>query len=308
MALLGCQPDDGGSPTSNTTASTATTAETGSAASTAATEASTAVTSEPTTTGVSSGSTTEPLVPCDLLDPHCPEGQVCSGGFEAYCVPDLCIGVTCDEGHDCYEGVCTCIFSNCPDGMYCDTSQEPETCQPDPCADDECPIFSWCYPSVGSCQTCPESCGPGEVCDQPSETCQPIITTATDACADAPLVIVPPYPGEVWIAGDLGAATSEPLVADCSSPDRVDQIVRIQLNDDGTFWFSGLTESVGVSARLIPGYCENHMNCGSGGGPSDPIQDGYEFALGNFFEPGTYVLVVSGPPGSGPWWMRIFQN
>lgn len=305
-ALLACRPDDNRTPTADTGTDPST-----DAAATGGTSdptSSTAAHTEPTSGGSSSSGTTEPLVSCDILDPHCPEGQICEGGFEnASCVPDLCIGIRCDEGYDCYQGVCTCAWSDCPDGTYCNIDNDPATCEPDPCADDECPIFSWCYPSIGSCQTCPESCGAGEVCDQPSQTCLPITATATDACADAPLVIVPPYPGEVWITGDFGAATPEPLVADCSYPDTVDQIVRIQLNDDGTFWFAGLTESAGISARLIPGYCETHENCGTGGGPSDPLES-WDFDLGYFFDPGTYVLVVSGPPGAGQWWMRIFQN
>lgn len=306
--LLACNGGSGGDTTGDTTAAATTMATT----STSAT--STSSTGEPTTSGTSSASgesTTEPALPCDILEQLCPDGYVCEGGFEeAFCVPDLCIGVTCEGTLECYQGVCTCLFADCPDGMYCDYEVEPETCKPDPCAALDCPIFSWCYPSVGTCETCPDACGPDAVCDQANVACEPIVTTAADACVDAPLVIIPPYPDEVWFAGDLGSATVDPAFAECSTPDVVEQVVRIQLNDDGTFYFRGLTESLDVRAQLYgPGStCDALGNCGTSGTASgSPINDEYEFNLSYFFDPGTYLLTISGPAGAGPWWIRAGQ-
>lgn len=313
LAVLACKGGSGdeGSFTSNdgTTTAATSTATSGEPTSVGTTSADVPTTGEPSTTG---GTTGAPGLPCDLLDPMCPPDQICEGGFEdAYCVPDLCIGVTCEGTLECYKGECTCAFADCPDGEYCDYDVEPEVCKPNPCAALDCPIFSWCYPDVGECTTCPEPCGPDEVCDQPSETCVPVVATAVDACADAPLVVVPPYPDDVWISGDLGAATTDPAFGDCTLDGQVEQVVRIQLNEGATFHFSGETESLTVSSRLlgVGQTCDAITDCGTLGVESGSgISEEYEFNLTYFFDPGEYLLIVMGPPGSGPWWIRIGQS
>lgn len=307
-ALVACSASGDGSGGSTSDATTSLTSTN------TATTADTPTTTAPTTAGASTSeprTTGEPAVPCTLDDPDCPPDQICEGDFDAaYCVPDPCLGVTCEENLYCYSGDCTCVFDDCPAGMFCDQNATPEACKPDPCASEMCPIFSWCYSDVGHCETCATACGANEVCDQATAECLPIVATAADACVEAPLVVIPPYPGEVWFAGDLSAATTDPAFADCATPGAVEQVVRIQLDDDGTFYFSGTTESLDVHTTMHAsgGTCDIN-GCGTEGVSSgSPLEADYEFTLGYFFDAGTYVLTVSGPPGSGKWWMRAAQH
>ena len=48
--------------------------------------------------------------------PECPYGTVCRNGGCA----DPCMGITCDDGFTCVEGLCqSCECSECTGGMVC---------------------------------------------------------------------------------------------------------------------------------------------------------------------------------------------
>jgi hypothetical protein len=94
--------------------------------------------------------------PCDPN--NCPADQACQPDYMSpngyACVPS-CVGVNCNSGEVCVDGVCkpTCDPA-CPMGQACDTSQSPPKCIDDQCNPNPCvgaKNGAYCDPTTGNC-------------------------------------------------------------------------------------------------------------------------------------------------------------
>jgi hypothetical protein len=141
--------------------------------------------------------------PCELGEFPCPFGFLCRDiGVGEFCVPDPCVGVSCDVGELCNSdtGACEdpCDLINCPAGSTCFLGScfdcfdpgyecaEDELCianmggvgecQDNPCFGVECEETEFCRDGECIATVCDPTCLEGQFCDEG--------TCVDDPCAE----------------------------------------------------------------------------------------------------------------------------
>lgn len=193
------------------------------------------------------------LAPCDPCDEFpCPLGSVCNGecqepgeppGGPFHCVPDLCLGKTCDVGEKCepITGVCVSLC----EGVDCGSL----TC----CGGDCCQTWQTCQDLDGDrLPTCDDT-----TCTNPAFACKDGAVCIDHACVGDPCVGVE--------CGDLAFCLDgecRPVCPDCGDEERC---VEGRCVPD----LCAHTECLGTHAICCEGSCINDPcaaapRCGSG--------------------------------------------
>ncbi|MSP59118.1 MAG: VWA domain-containing protein [Myxococcales bacterium] len=151
----------------------------------------------------------------------CPDGQVCRKSEldpAPRCVPDPCMGMTCNKDQFCRLGKCV---GACKDGCKANEKCIDGGCQKDPCAGKECPDGEICCPlGVSGCAA--GSCVPDYCRDK---TCVPpsICENGSGKCVDDQCKIVTCPPGTTCKAGgNCSGSASDRGKGGCSLTTRVD--------------------------------------------------------------------------------------